>query len=281
MVTVLLALGAAVAYGLSDFIGGVVSRRTSVWPVALTACLGAAIGTLVLALVLPGDPTAADYRLGTAGRRGQRNRHRRSSTGASPRAGWAWWRPSPPWARRCCPPRSGWSTGERPSPPRLDGDASWPCRASGWSPAKPSDGRAGIRARRRAGRRRARRSGLRSPLRRAGSGSGRGRLLARGRHPGGLDGRRRRRCPAARRATRSPTGPSSGGAWWRGCWPPRRRRVPARPPAGPAQRRGGAHLALPRVHRAAGHARAHERLHRGQSVGLALCTVTVVCVALG
>jgi len=37
MVTVLLALGAAVAYGLSDFIGGVVSRRTSVWPVALTA----------------------------------------------------------------------------------------------------------------------------------------------------------------------------------------------------------------------------------------------------
>jgi drug/metabolite transporter (DMT)-like permease len=25
----------------------------------------------------------------------------------------------------------------------------------------------------------------------------------------------------------------------------------------------------------------HERLHRGQAVGLALCTVTVVCVALG
>ena len=25
----------------------------------------------------------------------------------------------------------------------------------------------------------------------------------------------------------------------------------------------------------------HERLHRGQAVGLALCTITVVCVALG
>jgi drug/metabolite transporter (DMT)-like permease len=64
MVTVLLALGAAVAYGLSDFLGGVVSRRTSVWPVALTACLGATIGTVGLALVLPGDPAAADYAWG-------------------------------------------------------------------------------------------------------------------------------------------------------------------------------------------------------------------------
>ncbi len=67
MVTVLLALGAAVAYGLSDFVGGVVSRRTSVWPVALTACLGATIGTVGLALVLPGDPTGADYAWGLLG----------------------------------------------------------------------------------------------------------------------------------------------------------------------------------------------------------------------
>ena len=44
LMTVLLALGAAFAYGLSDFIGGVASRRTSVWPVAFTACLGAALG---------------------------------------------------------------------------------------------------------------------------------------------------------------------------------------------------------------------------------------------
>jgi drug/metabolite transporter (DMT)-like permease len=58
--TVLLALGAAVAYGLSDFLGGVVSRRTSVWPVAFTACLGAAIGTLVLALLVPGHADGHD-----------------------------------------------------------------------------------------------------------------------------------------------------------------------------------------------------------------------------
>ncbi|MBV9832301.1 MAG: DMT family transporter [Marmoricola sp.] len=60
MTTVLLALAAALAYGLSDFLGGVVSRRTSVWPVAFTACVGAAAGTVVLALVVPGDPTRAD-----------------------------------------------------------------------------------------------------------------------------------------------------------------------------------------------------------------------------
>jgi drug/metabolite transporter (DMT)-like permease len=62
--TAILALGAALAYGLSDFLGGVVSRRTSVWPVALTACAGAAVGTLVLALTIPGDPTRADLAWG-------------------------------------------------------------------------------------------------------------------------------------------------------------------------------------------------------------------------
>jgi drug/metabolite transporter (DMT)-like permease len=62
--SVLLALGAAIAYGLSDFIGGVASRRTTVWPVALTACLGAALGTVVLALFVPGDPSGADFAWG-------------------------------------------------------------------------------------------------------------------------------------------------------------------------------------------------------------------------
>ena len=60
MTGVLLALGAALAYGLSDFVGGVVSRRTSGWPVALLACLGALLGSLVLALVVTGDPSRAD-----------------------------------------------------------------------------------------------------------------------------------------------------------------------------------------------------------------------------
>lgn len=61
---VLLALGAAIAYGLSDFVGGVASRRTSVWPVALTACLGAALGTVVLAVLVQGDPTGTDFAWG-------------------------------------------------------------------------------------------------------------------------------------------------------------------------------------------------------------------------
>ena len=64
---VLFALGAAVAYGLSDFLGGFVSRRTSVWAVAFTACLGAALGTLVLAWAVPGDPTAAHFAWGALG----------------------------------------------------------------------------------------------------------------------------------------------------------------------------------------------------------------------
>jgi drug/metabolite transporter (DMT)-like permease len=64
---VLLALAAAIAYGLSDFVGGVASRRTTVWPVALTACVGATLGTLVLALVVRGDPTGADIAWGLLG----------------------------------------------------------------------------------------------------------------------------------------------------------------------------------------------------------------------
>lgn len=64
MITVLLSLGAALAYGLSDFLGGVISRRTSVWPVAMLACAGATLGTLVLALTITGDPTGADVAWG-------------------------------------------------------------------------------------------------------------------------------------------------------------------------------------------------------------------------
>jgi drug/metabolite transporter (DMT)-like permease len=61
---VLLALAAAAAYGLSDFIGGLFSRRTSAWPVAFLACAGALLGTIVLALFLPGSPTGADFAWG-------------------------------------------------------------------------------------------------------------------------------------------------------------------------------------------------------------------------
>lgn len=58
--SVLLALGAALAYGLSDFVGGVVSQRVSAWTVALVAQLGGGIVVLVAGLLLPGHPTATD-----------------------------------------------------------------------------------------------------------------------------------------------------------------------------------------------------------------------------
>lgn len=61
---VLLSLAAALAYGLSDFVGGLASRRTSAWPVAFVGALAAFAGALVLALVTPGEATRADLAWG-------------------------------------------------------------------------------------------------------------------------------------------------------------------------------------------------------------------------
>lgn len=59
MIAVVLALLGAVSYGVSDFVGGLASRRTTVWPVALLACVGAFGSALVLAVLLPGHPTSS------------------------------------------------------------------------------------------------------------------------------------------------------------------------------------------------------------------------------
>lgn len=61
---IVLALGAAVAYGLSDFIGGLASRRTTPWPVALLAGVGGLVGALVLSVAVAGDPTTTDLAWG-------------------------------------------------------------------------------------------------------------------------------------------------------------------------------------------------------------------------
>jgi drug/metabolite transporter (DMT)-like permease len=61
---VLLALCSALAYGLSDFVGGLASRRTSAWPVAFVGALGALAGSLVLAATIDGDPTGGDLAWG-------------------------------------------------------------------------------------------------------------------------------------------------------------------------------------------------------------------------
>lgn len=52
---ILLALGAAVGYGLSDFVGGFASRRTSAWPVAFLGSLTAGALAVVMALVADGS----------------------------------------------------------------------------------------------------------------------------------------------------------------------------------------------------------------------------------
>ncbi|QYJ05373.1 DMT family transporter [Nocardioides panacisoli] len=60
------ALLAGMAYGVSDFVGGVASRRTSPWPVTLLSAVGGLVGAVGLGLWRPGDPTAVDLGWGLA-----------------------------------------------------------------------------------------------------------------------------------------------------------------------------------------------------------------------
>lgn len=54
---VLLALGSAAMYGLSDFIGGVMSRRTSAWSVAVAVQFGSAVILTLVAVMFGGTPS--------------------------------------------------------------------------------------------------------------------------------------------------------------------------------------------------------------------------------
>ena len=60
----LLALGGAIFYGLSDFLGGYYSRRTSAWAMALVAAVAGAVGILTVSLLVDGDPTRTDLAWG-------------------------------------------------------------------------------------------------------------------------------------------------------------------------------------------------------------------------
>ena len=57
---VLLALCAALTYGLSDFLGGLLSRRTAAWSVAVVAQVSATACTGAIAWFAGGAPTRAD-----------------------------------------------------------------------------------------------------------------------------------------------------------------------------------------------------------------------------
>ena len=58
--TVLLSLLAAASYGLSDFNGGVFSKRAGAWAVSLTAQVGGATLVLLVVAVSGGSPTTSD-----------------------------------------------------------------------------------------------------------------------------------------------------------------------------------------------------------------------------
>jgi uncharacterized membrane protein len=58
---VLFATMAAIAYGLSDFVGGVVARRTPAWSVAFVGQVSSTLCTAAIALFSEGAPTTADF----------------------------------------------------------------------------------------------------------------------------------------------------------------------------------------------------------------------------
>jgi len=61
---VLLALASAAAYGTSDFVGGVTSRRASPWQVAVVGVSVGGSWAVLAAVLLPGSATAADLAWG-------------------------------------------------------------------------------------------------------------------------------------------------------------------------------------------------------------------------
>jgi drug/metabolite transporter (DMT)-like permease len=65
-VTVVFALAASLMYGLSDFVGGLVSRRVDAWAVAAIGTAVATLGTVVVAVAVGGSPTIGHLAWGVA-----------------------------------------------------------------------------------------------------------------------------------------------------------------------------------------------------------------------
>jgi drug/metabolite transporter (DMT)-like permease len=66
MAAAALALASALSFGLSDFVGGILSKTRSVWMVATASQLTAALATALIALLGDGDPRPADFAWGAA-----------------------------------------------------------------------------------------------------------------------------------------------------------------------------------------------------------------------
>lgn len=63
---ILFALISAAGWGVSDFFGGVFSKRHGAWVTSVAVQLGALAGTAVAVLLLGGSPTSADWAWGAA-----------------------------------------------------------------------------------------------------------------------------------------------------------------------------------------------------------------------
>lgn len=64
---IVLSLISALAYGISDFLGGIFAKRSSAWQIASVGQASSAVCITVLALVVDGDPIAADFGWGALG----------------------------------------------------------------------------------------------------------------------------------------------------------------------------------------------------------------------
>jgi len=63
-VAIVFALLSALAYGVSDFLGGIFSKRASPWQVAVVAQMSSTTFNALAALVVGGSPEASDWRWG-------------------------------------------------------------------------------------------------------------------------------------------------------------------------------------------------------------------------
>lgn len=64
LVAIVLSLVSALAYGVSDFLGGIFSKRAAAWQVAVVGQTSSGVFSLAAALVLGGSPTAHDLTFG-------------------------------------------------------------------------------------------------------------------------------------------------------------------------------------------------------------------------
>jgi drug/metabolite transporter (DMT)-like permease len=60
-----LALLSALAYGISDFMGGIFAKRSSAWQVAIVGQTSSGVVSLLAAVIIAGSPTGTDLMFGT------------------------------------------------------------------------------------------------------------------------------------------------------------------------------------------------------------------------